>query len=317
MPTPTAALQRPELGATFEEFDLEAHMLGFIGTRALPIFNTAKQTANFGVIPVEALLKTGETRRASGGSYARGDWEFETQNFATEEQGQEEPVDDRDSEIYKNYFTAELIAAKRARHAIMMTHEKNVAAAVFNATTWTATSVTNEWDDHANATPIDDVLTAILAIRDGVGLKANTLIVDLSTWLHLKNVAQIVDRVKYAGFDDPKNITLAAVAQALAVDQILVAGAVKDTAQQGAAVSISQVWSNEYAMVAALPVTDDLAEPGLGRTFLWGGDGGSEDGTMESYRDESRRSTIIRARFDLIEKIIYVGAGHLLDNITT
>ena len=53
--------------------------------------------------------------RQSGGSYGRGDYEFEDVYYATKEQGWEEPVDDRDAKMYADYFDAELVAASRGR----------------------------------------------------------------------------------------------------------------------------------------------------------------------------------------------------------
>jgi hypothetical protein len=63
-------------------------------------------------------------------------------------------------------------------------------------------------------------------------------------------------------------------------------------------------------------VTDDIREPCLGRTFHWGEDGSQIGGLMESYREEQKRSDIIRCRHDVDEKVLYTQMGHLLSNIT-
>ncbi len=101
------------------------------------------------------------------------------------------------------------------------------------------------------------------------------------------------------------------------LDEILVGGAVFDSAQQNQANSMSDVWDDEYALVFRRQSGMDLSEPGIGRLFHWSGDGSTTFGTVESYRSEERRSNIIRVRHDVHEKLLYAEAGQLLSNITT
>lgn len=325
MPSPTSALstQRPDLAASFEEFDLMMDSRGFIGQRVLPTVDVAKQSGNFGKIPIEELLQNRETKRASGSGYNRGDWNFEPATYACDEHGLEEPVDDREAEMYRDYFDAELVAAQRAMRGVLESQERRIASLVFNATTWTGssltTAITNEWDDATNATPIADVEAAIQKVYDGSGLWPNALIINRKVFRNLRQCSEIIDRVKYQGFQDVRteNITTAALAQVFDLDQIIVAGGTKNTANEGQTASLSPVWSGEYAMVAKVATGSDFREPCIGRIFHWSGDGSSEDGTVETYRDETARADIVRVRHDVDELILYPQAGHLLSNITT
>lgn len=320
MPSPSTALTtlRPDLGGSFMEFELEMNQAGFIGQRVLPVFETMKQSGPFGKIPIEQLLKDRDTKRAPGSGYSRGNFTFTTDTFACEEHGTEEPVDDREAEMYSEYFDAEQVAAARARHAVMLNYEKRVAALLFNTSTWTATTITNEWDDSANAVPLTDVETAVQSVYASSGLWPNALIISKTVFRNLRNVAQIVDRVKYQGFMDARagNITVEAMSQAFDLE-LIVGGGTKDSAVEGQAASPAGIWSNEYAMIAKVATSNDIREPCVGRTFHWGEDGSTFGGTMESYRDETVRSDIIRNRMDTDEKVLYVEAAALLDNVTT
>jgi len=53
-----------------------------------------------------------------------------------------------------------------------------------------------------------------------------------------------------------------------------------------------------------------------GRTFHWGGDGSSIDGTFETYYDENIRGEKVRMRMETQEKLVYQEAVELLSNIT-
>lgn len=327
MPIPSSSLatQRPDIAQSLEEFDLLAERQNFVGNRVLPFFGVGSQAGNFGKIPLEQLLQNADTKRAPGSGYARGSFQFETATYATEEHGWEEPIDDRERQMFAEYFDAQVLAANRAMGYVLRNAEKRIADAVFNTTTWTGasltTGVTNEWDDSANATPIDDVEAAVQKVWDNSGLWPNALIVNRKVFRNLRNVDQITDRIAASGAGDrikASDVTAEMLARVFDLDQVIVAGGAQNTAAEGQSASISSIWSDEYAMVARVATNPaDFREPCIGRTFHWAGDGSSEDGRVETYRSEERRADIVRVRHDVDEVILYPQAGHLLSNITT
>lgn len=324
MPRPSTSLatQRPDL-ATFTEFDLEMQRRGYIGNRVFPVMDIAKQSGTFGRIPLEQLLASaGDTRRSPMAGYSRGDWKFEPDSYATSEYGWEEPIDDREAEMYSDFFDAEQISTMRAYEQVLRAQEIRVANAVFNATTFSSqtTSVTNEWDDTASATPITDVETAVKAVANRTGIWPDTLVINRLVFRNLRNCQQIIDRINSAGAGQITRATDINEAQLAAVfdlPKIIVAGNYNNTANEGQDASLAQIWSNEYAMVAKTASTNDMREPCLGRILHWGGDGSSSEGRVESYRNEEIRADVIRVRHEVTEKVLYTEMGQLLDNITT
>ncbi len=326
MPSPSTSLatQRPDIAESFMEFDLAMDMAGYVSTKVFPVVEVQKQSGNFGKIPLEQLLKKRETKRAPGGGYSRSEFTFDDAAYACEEHGAEEPVDDREAEMYAEYFDAEVVSGQRAMADVMRNAEKRVADAVFNTTTWTGgsltTAITHEWDDAANAVPIDNVEAAVQAIYDNSGLWANALIVNRKVFRNLRVCDQIRDRVSSNGAGSSELqglISVQQLAQAFDLEHIIVAGGSENTANEGQSASIGQLWSGEYAMVCKVANSNDFREPCIGRTFHWGADGSTIGGTVESYRDESVRSDIVRVRHDVDEIVLYPEAGHLLSNITT
>lgn len=321
MASPTSALtvHRPDL-ATVEEISIESQRRGFIAYQVLPIVTVGKKVGIYGRIPLDQLLQNADTSRAPGANYARGNFTFDRATYACAEHGYEEPIDDQERDMYSSFYHAELVAAARAFGFVLRNAEKRVSAAVFNASTWSVTAVTNEWDDAANATPRANVKAAMIAVWEASGLWPNALIINHIIFEHLKDVAEIIDRLKYAGFTDPRpsNITQIALAQALGIERVIVAGSPKNTANEGQAVAIAPIWSSEYAMVAKIAREgEDFKEPALGRTFHWPDGGSQPGGTIEMYREEKIRSDIVRVRHDVGEVIDFVAAGELLSNIIT
>lgn len=326
MPSPSSALStlRPDLASSMLEFDLAMAAQNYIGSKVLPIVPVAKKIGQYGVIPIEELLKDRNTERAPGSGYNRSQFTFLPQTFRCQEHGTEEPIDDDEAEMYAEYFDVEQVTALRAQAAILRNAEKRIAAAVFNATTWTSytTSITNEWDDLANATPVTDVNTAKAAVFTQCGMWPNALIINRTVYNNLRNVTtsnQIFDRIKYSGVHNPTQagINTAVLAEVFDLKHIIVAGGAYDSALEGQTSVPAEIWSNEYAMVCKIAETNDPKEPCIGRTFHWPGGGSTPQGTVETYRDETVRSDIVRVRHDVDEVIMYVEAGHLLDNVTT
>lgn len=325
MPSPSQSLAslRPDLAESFMEFDLAAEAAGYVGTKVFPVIDVASQAGQFGKIPIEQLLQNADTQRAPGSGYNRGNFTFDKATYACVENGHEEVVDDREAQMYSEFFDAELIASARAYSAVLTNAEKRIADAVFNTSTWTGgsltTAVSNEWDDPTNATPITDVEAAVQSVYDNSGLWANCLVVDRKVFRNLRNCDQVVDRVNSAGAGDASkanDITLQMLAEVFALPYILVGGASKNTANEGQAASISQIWDDEYAMVCKIATSPDMREPCIGRTFHWSQDGSTIGGAVETYRDESVRGEVIRVRHDVDELVLYPEAGHLLSNIT-
>ena len=325
MPNPSSSLAtlRPDLASFFEYYTYQDEA-GFIASRVLPVMDVAKPSGNFGRIPVEQLMAERATQRAPGGGYARSKWSFLPDTYATVEHGAEEPVDDNEAEAYSDYFDAEMVSTARAFGAVLRNAEKRAADLLFDDTVWTGADfeleITNEWDDSSAATPIDNVEFAIQKVYDNSGLWANALIVNQKVFRNLRNAEQIVERINSAGAGNaskPSDITADMLAGALGLDMVIVAGATRNSAKEGQAFAPTQIWSDEYAMVARIATGVDMREPCVGRTLHWAADGSSIGGTVESYREEQSRSEIIRVRHQVQEKLLYKEAAFLLSNITS
>lgn len=327
-PTPsTTVQQRPDVVGAMEEFDVMADMEGFIGHRVFLGFDSMVQAGKFGKIELESLLQNAATERAPGGGYNRGNFRFTDQAFSTVEHGFEVPVDDRESKMYGSYFDAEVQAGRRAMRQVLENYEKRVAAAVFDAATWTGasltTNVTTEWSTGGSATPRADVKAAKLKVRQNSGLNANAIVISYQVFENLKDCDDIIDRMKYTDRALADDMASDIIAKALGVKYVLVGGGLKNTANQNQTASPTDIWDDEYCMVCRVAERrGDIKEPCIGRTIHWGEDGSvAPDGTppriaMESYREEQNRSDIMRARHDVDELVLYVQAGHLLANIT-
>lgn len=317
-PSTSLATPRPDLSGSLEEFGLAADRQGFIAQRVLSVIDVAAQGGKFGRIPIEQLLQTCNTDRASGSGYGRSNFTFKSETFATEEHGHEEPVDDRDAAIYADYFDHELIATQRARDVVLRNQEIRTAALLFNTTTFTSqtTTVSVSWSTQATAVPIVNVETAVQAAWARTGIWPNALILNRLEFRNLRNVESIIDRINSSGAGTPSkptDVTAAMLAAVFDLEHIIVAGSGKNTANEGQTASFGSIWSSGYAMVTRVGATLDIREPCIGRILHWGEDGSEIGGYVETYRDEVVRSDVVRCRHEVQEKLLYIECAQLID----
>ncbi|MBP99003.1 hypothetical protein CMK18_23885 [Candidatus Poribacteria bacterium] len=323
MPSPSTSLatHRPDLEASLEAFDLQANMNGFIANQVFPVLEVQNKAGIFGKIPLEQLLMNSETLRAPGSGYSRSNFTFTTDSFSCEEHGHEEPVDDAEAAMYRDFFDAELIATQRAMSAVMVNHEKRLADALFGSWGGTNTAVTNEWNKaDGTGVPVTDVNAAVNTIYNACGLWANALVVSKKVFRDLRDNAQVRDRIASSGAGDPtkaQDITINMLKAVFDLDYIFVGGGTKNSANEGQSASPAAIWDDEYAMVCKVATGNDVKEPCLGRTFHWAEDGSAVGGMVESYRDEAIRSDVIRVRHDVQQKVLLTAAGQRLSNIST
>lgn len=317
MPSPVldTVIRRPDLGGAIVEMFEAAGQQGYIGTQLLPIQTVNENAGVYPVIPKEALMKNVNPARAPKSAYIRTNYEYERGSYMTYEYGVEEVVDDVERSLMNQEANgmADMLAAKRAADFLMRAMEKRIAAKFFSATAaarFGTVSVTNEWDDFANATPITDVKGQLDNFRKKSGYLPEALVINWKVYNNLTQCQQIIDQIKYTfpGLQI-QNLDNSQLAQVLGVPRLIVAGGLQDTAGFGLTSTIDDIWSDEYA---ALVRIGDMSRGGLGRTFSWSPES-SMPFIVEQYREEAVRGDVYRVRHYVGETLF---ASYEADNTT-
>lgn len=320
---PTVAYTREAKSLAVAEFDLAMSRRGFIGHRVFPLLTRDKPAGVYPKIKLEALLREEATDRMEGGGYPRSEGAWETDSYVTSEIAHEAVIDNRKRAAYADILDAKMWETMRCEDIVLRKYERMCAAAAFNATTFSSykTTITNEWDDYANADPLGDINTGREAIVTAFGQEPNALIINRNVFRNLRRVDQILDVVKQQNYQDASQITDADLARFFDLDYVFVAGGITNTANEADARSISRIWSNEYALLCRVATTNDPGEACLGRTFMWGEEGAMSGNELaviaEEYMSDEVRGTVVRARTDAGIEVIFTVAGHLFDNVTT
>lgn len=322
----TTVRARPDLAASFMEFDYAASQAGFVGQQVFPVMEVAEKKGTFGRVPVEELLlKTPDLKRAPRSGYARDDIKFTDDSWDTVEYGWEEPVDANEAAAYRNYFDHEMLATQRATNVLLTGFEERVAAIAFNTTIFAdgtfgdavaaGDQVTPaQWD---TASPIEYFEAAVQGVYDNSGIIPDTVVMNWKVFRGLKRTKQIRDAIASSGAGSSEafgRITVQQLAEVLGIPNVIVAGGTHNNAARNAAADPSQIWGN-HALVFKRTNTQDLREVGLGRTFHWGEDDSMPNGFVESYEEPQIRSEIIRVRHQVHEKLLYKEVGWLIQGL--
>jgi hypothetical protein len=236
--------------------------------------------------------------------------------------------------MFGSNFDAETEAGVTAAQVVANDYEADVAAACFNTTTFTgATSflACTPWSDVAGATPDQDVNIAKNA-AENKGVNLNAMVLSKVAARYLWRTAQVRDRLTLnygSGGVIPLEPTEAALAAVFNLDEVIIAGTKKNTAEPGATDAFSSIWSDSYALLFAKSSERILRNPQLGRTFVWANafndapvDGMStpaeapstifDMGSMYSFAEPNNFSTVVGCQMFTDEVLTNTNAGFLL-----
>jgi hypothetical protein len=287
----------------------------FIGSQLLPAFGVDAKSGTYPKLTktLSELMKADITKRAPGGSYGETTRQWTTDTYDTEDRGLEEAVDDTHQKDLGRYFNAEASAARFILRSMKMAEEIRIAAAIFNTTNFgaaTNSAVAYTTANNATISVIADIQAAIERLNNK-GEEANTIVMSGPVWNRIRGATLVKEFL--VGQDIPAaNVTPNALAQAFApngIKQVLLGRSAYDGAKKGQAFSSSAIWNNTYIWVGNVQGGDPM-NGGAGRTFVWNAEGGLY--VTESYRNEQRRSNMVRVRQHTIEKIVNGESGTLI-----
>jgi hypothetical protein len=260
-----------------------------------PVFRTGEQAARYPVFSKENLLSRPKNiQRAPGTPYSRSGLTLSHDTYNCEDKGHVVPVDDTERKKYRNQFDCDTAAIRRAVSTLHYNHELEVKALVDDGSVLGA-SPSTKWDASSGSDPIADIRAQRTAFRDGSGLDANTLVLTQDVAEVLYYHADLIDLFKYS-----QSAVLGAsdIARVFRIPRVVIAGEYHDTAEEGLASSLAQIWSDTVVLAHTSDMSD-LEAPNAFRTFSWTESSGSEDDIdllIESYRDDDIVSDLHRVR---------------------
>jgi len=260
------------------------------------------------------LLNGDALPREAGDAYQRVNRKYDTDTFDAVEYGLESIIDDAYEAEVERFMNIEATEASLLMKSLQISYETRVAAAVMNASTFTATAAAVAYTEANLATinlPADVAAAKLRLLKKGI--VPNAIIMSANVFYRIQRSTLMQNQIFGVVPKSAGQFTLPGeddVARALGVDTLFVAKAAYNGNQKGQTYSGSFIWSDAYISVAQIQGGEYQAG-GIGRTIQW-----SKDTTglftPETYRSDERRSNIMRVRQHVAEKIIDETAAELI-----
>jgi len=283
--------------------------VGLIGAQLLPIQNVDAKAGTYLKVQLAAgeLLSNNALNRESGSNYSRGIRSFASANYATNEFGLEELVPDDASADLNRFFSYESETAKFLLRQLKLSHEKRVNDVVWASSTPFTIADQSPAANYTQAlvTTVDiarDVATAKLALAQ-YGYEANCVAMSANVFELIRRSTLLQNQFfGVISSTGARLLSESEIAAALGVQNLLVGRAAINTAGKNKSYSGSFVVSSAKIVVGQVS-GGEFTAGGMGRTLVWTGDAAGGF-VSESYRDEARRSQVLRVRMNTDEVII-------------
>lgn len=189
------------------------------------------------------------------------------------------------------------------------------AAASFDPTNASANDKLH-WSD-PSSTPIEDIRQAKTYIKAKTGYTPNTLTLGQRVYDALADHPDLIDRIKYgqtAGA--PAMTTRQAMAALFEVNEVLISGAVINSANEGAAESNDFI-VGKHALLSYKPQRPSILVPSAGYTFGWTGYLGGGVGAFQisKFRMEALKSDRVEGEMAYDQKLVSADLGYFFDGI--
>lgn len=306
---------RPDLATGVLAFAASTNK--FMGLKLAPPIGVQVRNGSYGKITYAEMTESPLTvKRAPGSNYFRTETNVTTDTFDCEEYGQEEAIDDGNALVVGQYFEAEMTAAQKAIYNLLYQQEVRIKTLLQNASTFSSTyqsACYDEWDQASTATPVKDILSAKMKLYQNSGADesmGSKLVLGMShkVYAALVSTNEVKGCLGYNGNGlPPRYWETAAVAGALGVDEVV---------YSIANASGTDTWDDEYAYLFLTSDSPNMVIPRCANVFRWDADC-ADNALVETYRDETIRSNIVRVRQHVDEKIVNVACGILITNAYT
>ncbi len=287
---------------------------GFIAPEVAPAVAVRHQSDRYFIYDAEReVLRTMPDGRAPGAEASEIDFALSHDSYYCDDHAlvaaiPDEERDNADSPLQPEIDRTEFLTAR-----ILLNAEVSLASRLRDAATIPSNdlSATAPWDDDTDGDPIGDIEDARGAILSAIQHVPNTLVLPYGVYTAVRYHPTVTERVKYTNSGMPGEKVLADLFD---VERVIVARAVRNTAPRGQAPAIEPVWGKD-ALLLHVPPRPGLKTISAALTFTWAQAPGSSRGTsVQTWREERRKATMIRVQKYYDQKIVAPGAAFLLRN---
>jgi len=209
----------------------------FIGDRVFPILDTRDPKFKITKYRKGAWFRDEAALRAAGTQAKRSGFEVTTTSVSTDEYAFAKEVTDEDRRFSNSLgslaISPEQDAVQFCANAIDLSKERRISSIIRSATWVDGNSggedADGKWVASSGNTFFTDIATGKKDILKNSGILPNVLLIDYATFLGLKEISDVTDKIKYTSRE---SVTPQLLAAMLELDEVLVGKAIYSTAEE-------------------------------------------------------------------------------------
>lgn len=291
----------------------------FIATKVFPNVPVKKQSDRYFSYPKGQWFRSdAQTRGLSQESAGSGYDVDNTPNYYCDVKALHKDIDDQIRANEDTPLSSDRDGAEFVTRGLMIKREKDWASKYFTTSVWVGSTTGGDitpgtlWSA-SGSTPIKDIRTQMTSVKRKTGFKPKTLTLAEPVWDILQDNSDFLDRISIA---QRKIVTAELLAAVLGLDNVYIAGAVENTANEGATPTMAFMFGKD-ALLTYAPTRPSLMHPSAGYTFSWTGYlGASADGMrMLRFRMQHLKSDRIEGEMAYDQKVVADELGVFFNNV--
>jgi Phage major capsid protein E len=285
----------------------------FIASKVFPIVPVDKQSNKYYTFPKAQWFSDDVQLRGDGAESAGSGYSVSTDNYFASVYALHKDIGHLTLANFDNPLDPMSSATEFITQQMLQRMERQWVTDYFSTGIWgtdTTLSGSSQWSDETGSNPIDDIELGKETLLSNTGFAANTLVLGYQVFRKLKNHPDIVDRMKYTS---NAVITEDILARLFGVDRILVARAVKNTANEGATASMSFIVGKSALLMYVNP-SPGILKPSAGYTFSWTKPdaGYASPVTIMRWYNEDRKAWRVEGESAWANKVVGSDLGYFL-----
>jgi len=277
----------------------------FIARSLFPKCPVAKPSDKYAIFGKGEFRVEANIIRAPGDTSREVDFTLSTDSFSCKSYAEKIALPDEVVRAADNPINPRVRFTNKLMRKMLLDEEYRLAAMAQSGTYMTQ-NVTlagvNQWSDKVNSDPEANVETGKAAVLVATGILPNTMAMGYQVWQQLKMHPDLRDVIKYS---QKGILTEELAAEFFGVDRVIVGKCLYETAKEGQTSVLSYVWGKTVILAYVEPNPSPEAAT-LGYTFM------DIDHEVSVWRDEDRKSTMIRCEYSADQKIVDAKAGYLI-----
>lgn len=272
----------------------------FIADQVLPVVPVVLESAGYYTFD-DTNFNIPEAKRNDKGVYKEIDFGLSSDTYRAEEYGLEARIGDRERRNAPAAMDLDIGKTRRLTNGILLNRERRIANLVTNTANVTNNTTlvgAAKWSD-PTSDPSTVARTARTTVRNTTGLLPNTLLLGRDVFETLRQHPLILD------YFDGGRPSVADLADYFEVDQVLVSGALYNTAKEGQTAALDDIWGDDALFYYKSPISA-ADEPSFGYQFE------AQALNVWRYRDVPVKSDVIGVGEIRAEKIVSTRLAYLV-----